>query len=74
MAFGQCFMCREFSSEAVVRNGTMGIRLCYPCWDDVVQEAARKAEELRGGTAERRARTVPRERPGKSVPLLTPLS
>jgi len=69
MPFGQCFMCREYSSEAIVRNGTMGVRLCYPCWDDVV----RVAEErflVAGGRQS--ASEGLRGRPDMSVPLLRP--
>lgn len=68
-------MCRIFSHEAIERNGTMGIRLCMECWNDVVQEAALKYERRRGGEAEHRAgrEATPRECPGKSVPLLRPM-
>jgi len=40
LANHQCYMCRETDTKTVlIRSGVMtGIRLCYPCWDDVRSE------------------------------------
>jgi len=76
MSFGQCFMCREFSSDAISRNGTMGVRLCHPCWDEVVQESFRKVSQLdlfsKAAGGRQSASEPLRERPDTSVPLLHP--
>lgn len=73
MSFHQCFMCREYSAEAISRMGTIGVCLCMECWNDVAQESFRKFREVRDGKTER-IEEARRGRPAKSVPLLTPLT
>lgn len=47
---GVCFMCREWSREAVARFSDRGVRLCMVCWHECILEAAiQKARLGEGG-------------------------
>jgi len=62
--FGQCYICREFTSHT---TRVSGAQLCYPCWGDIV----RLKHSLVGRASEpteRSAEDLLRERPDGSAP------